>query len=563
MTRFIYVLIAIACFGMFACIALAEENAVEGATVRGEIIEATAEQDPIEGVEVKIVASNGKTHTTQTDANGTYKFLGIPAGRYTISMQKDGYGRRKGTSFIVVRGGEIFDRIKMIKRDKIGQNKTKINLQRIEFLLQRVEESVAQRYKLDKPASVALRQSILQEVNTLLKEGNPNSRKFTAASVSGNLGLLELLLSYPNTKMAFAKHLTETQLQDYINFTKARRQQYREAVVQILAAFLDQVLSLTGDQRENIMKLLLDTINDKPGSDLMNIFSSTLQQGAVNFIHDKLNISLDNILNQTQGKIWQGIVDQEKNRYMFVDIVDVKTFDPPVETGKINEKSNETQEHQVDGEDNPPESQMWMLAEAVLTAHTEQLGTLNESASKRLELVTKGVIQDYIEAQNPNSREKRKHLDELMALMVAVMQQDIPREQAAVKLEAMKKVLSDQKGANKRWSSAELYNITNHPLYQQTIKDVLSEDTYTQYIEQQTEKLDFRQQASRDLIVAFINILLLLDDAQQKQLKMTAAQLTLPLLSDEGQQMMFIEFFIRMDDEILSPWQQSVFKGGR
>ena len=224
-----------------------------------------------------------------------------------------GYASRKGKSFVIARGGEISNVIIMIKKGNINQNKIKINLQRIEFLLQRVEESVAQRYKLDKPAVTALRQSILQEVNTILKQETQNSREFTAALVGDNHGLLELLLSHPNAKMAFAKHLTETQLQDYIDFTKARRQRYQQAVVQLTTAFLDQVLSLTVDQRESLAKLLLDAINDKPGLDFMNMLGSTLQRGVVNLIHDTLKISLDDTLNQTQAKIWQGISRERRN----------------------------------------------------------------------------------------------------------------------------------------------------------------------------------------------------------------------------------------------------------
>ncbi len=552
MTRFSFVLIVIACIYTSTCIVLAEENAVESGTIRGEVIEATAERDPIAGVEVKIVASDGKTYTTQSNAKGEYKISGLPAGRYTMSTHKDGYASRKGKSFVIARGGEISNSIIMVKKGNINQSKIKINLQKIEFLLQRVEESVAQRYKLDKLAVAALCQSILQEVNTILKQENQNSREFTAALVGDNLGLLELLLSHPNTKRAFAKHLTETQLQDYINFTKARRQQYQQAVVQLTTAFLDQVLSLTVDQRESIAKLLLDGINEKPGLDFMNMLSSTLQWGVVNLIHDTLKISLDDTLNQTQAKIWQEIIDIVEDKYIMKDLVAAETFGLP--SDKIAEK-DETDADTL-------KSQKWILAEAILKAHTEQLGTLNKNASKRLELVAKGVIQEYIEAQNPDGKEKGKYLDGLNALMVSVMQQDIPREQAAERLESMKKALLDQKGANKRWNSGELYNITNHPLFQQTIRDVLSKDAYLKYETRIVEREILFTQASRDLIVAFMDMIVLLDNAQRKQLKMTTAQVSLPLLSEEGKQMMFIEFFIRMDSKILSAWQISVLTAG-
>ena len=94
MTRFSFLLIVIACIGISICITFAEDTAENGATIYGEVIEANinarAERIPIEGVEVKIVASDGKTYTTKSDAKGKYKISGFPAGRYTMSTHKDG-----------------------------------------------------------------------------------------------------------------------------------------------------------------------------------------------------------------------------------------------------------------------------------------------------------------------------------------------------------------------------------------------------------------------------------------------------------------------------------------
>ena len=70
--------------------------------------------------------------------------------------------------------------------------------------------------------------------------------------------------------------------------------------------------------------------------------------------------------------------------------------------------------------------------------------------------------------------------------MKAVEDGEITREEAAEKLEALR-------GGS---------HITNHPLYQQAIKDVLSEDAYMHYSEHQAERENLRQQALRDRIVA-------------------------------------------------------------
>ena len=94
--------------------------AQQGGTVRGQIVDTTERQNPIEGVAVKIVATNGEEYTATTDANGDYEKSGIPAGRYLISIYKEGYGDRIGKPVTVVNGGDHFVPLKMTKKDNIA-----------------------------------------------------------------------------------------------------------------------------------------------------------------------------------------------------------------------------------------------------------------------------------------------------------------------------------------------------------------------------------------------------------------------------------------------------------
>lgn len=64
----------IVCISVFMGISFAQDNAVNGGTIRGTIEDLTQGQKPIEGVEVKIVAQDGTEYTTKTDANGDYNF---------------------------------------------------------------------------------------------------------------------------------------------------------------------------------------------------------------------------------------------------------------------------------------------------------------------------------------------------------------------------------------------------------------------------------------------------------------------------------------------------------
>ena len=93
--------------------------AQQGGTVRGQIVDTTERQNPIEGVEVVIVAQDGTEFTTKTDANGDYERSGIPAGRYLISIYKDGYGDRLGKPVTIVNGGDHYVPLKMTTKNTI------------------------------------------------------------------------------------------------------------------------------------------------------------------------------------------------------------------------------------------------------------------------------------------------------------------------------------------------------------------------------------------------------------------------------------------------------------
>ena len=93
--------------------------AQHGGVVRGQIVDTTESQEPIEGVSVIIVAQDGTEFTTTTDANGDYEKSGVPAGRYLISIYKEGYGDRLGKPVTVVNGGDHFVPLKMTKKNTI------------------------------------------------------------------------------------------------------------------------------------------------------------------------------------------------------------------------------------------------------------------------------------------------------------------------------------------------------------------------------------------------------------------------------------------------------------
>ena len=489
---------------IFTSVAFAQENAPNGGTLRGEVFDTTAEPNPIEGVTVNIVGIDKKVVTVKTDAKGQYKCDNLPAGRYLINMSKKGYNDRVGRAVTIVDGGDHFVQIRMHKRD----NAVPV----IDRPLGYIIGSIGERYKLEESSMGALYQSLL-EVLTRLEPGN-----LEAKLQENNLMGAMALLSHPDSKAAFAKHLTETQLHDYIEFIENRQQRAWQTVAHFLTAFLDQTLSLNSKQREDVLKLLLDTIAHSPKLDLDSMFRGpNLQREAVDLLPDDLKISLQTILTPTQVKIWHGLIKLINPKRDLVD-----------------------------------ESELSEMIDALLTAHTEQqLGTLSERENQRLRVAIKGVIQQAIETQKPDIEEKINYIDASFTLLAGLIRQDVPREQAAEQLELLKKKFTDEMVMSKRWRGPELPDLTSHPLYQQTIKEVLSDEAYRQYTERQTERQVFQTQASQAMLVTSLDAALLLKETHRKQLETTTAQLTLLALSAEGLHMMTTEMVITMNPEIL------------
>ena len=587
-----FVLILFACGCLLFGIAFAQDDAPNGGTIRGQITELTPEQNPIKGVEVKIIAQaedgGNQVWATKTDADGNYKHAGLPAGRYLISISKDGYDTRIGKPVSVVEGGEHFVPLKMAQKGDIQQFfevqqerkhiaiKQKIK-PRVESLLQGIAESVSRRYDLDPAAVDTLRLSILESVEIALKRDG-NIQVFEKAVEGGSVGLLKVLLSRLDCKVLFAEHLSEAQLQDYVDFTEAPQQREQQVVARRLTMLIDKELSLRAAQREKIAKMLRGAAWNEAFPVSMSTLRISSQQ-AIHLVHYRLKVSLDALLSETQSKVWQKLVNTNANRArnvffmpgpeIKVEVENEKVDKEKVAEVKVEVKNEKVDKGKVEGPDkkrpfipkkgsepvkiirketkiminevviDPPgrlqpwielnpvgiavsPEQMMEIAEAKLIAHTELLGALDERAARRLALVAKGVAQQYTEAQD------KTH-------------------------DAMDELWGDE-GMN--------IDITDHPMYQQAIKDVLSEEAFAQYSTYRAEREVWHQQVLRDLVVACMDTQLLLGDTQREALETAASQLIPgPLKEEKPAEFMFFQLFPQtVNFEILTLWQQNEFK---
>ncbi len=547
------VLIGVVYVSMSFGIVFAQNDALEGGTLRGLITDVTPVQNPIEGVEVKIVAQdNGKEFITKTDADGNYKHAELPAGRYLIRISKEGYEDRAGKPVAIVDGGDHFISLKMSKKSKIKPpfelkpvRMNSVLKPRIESLRQHLSESIGARYDLDAAAINTLNLSIPESVETALEQDSRNILVFGKVTEGSNAALIKMLLSHPVCKAAFTRHLSEAQLQDYLELTEAREVREQQAVAYWLTVTLDKALSLRREQREQFVQSFLNAADNELFPSAMNALWLAPQQAA-QLAHYRLKISLDGTLSEAQSKVWQGLVSA-KAKEKHIVIVDLPKADikKVAEDGKEKEKEGADvnkkrpfirkvapkfvkTERKVkivigDIEMAQPEDQPWIeiktdtaespeqmmeIAEAKLAAHTELLGSLDERATRRLALAAKGVAQQYFEAQDETS------------------------------------------------------DLTHHPLYQQAIKDVLSEEAFGAYSEHQTERASLHQQALRDIVVACMDMQMLLDDMQRETIETAASALIpTPLREKSSPTVMFFQLFPqRVDFEVLTPWQQGEFE---
>ena len=522
MARFSFVLLFFLSISPFVGIASAQNNAANGGTLRGTITDTTPAQNPIEGVEVKIYDRNGvHDFTVKTDANGEYKCSGIPAGRYLISIFKRGYGNRRGKPVTIVDGGDHLVPLRMAKKGE-AEDRWSVGL------IQHIAESIGKRYNLEEPTVEALHRSILEALDAVLEQNNQDVSEFARTGEEGSIGLIDGLLSHPDGKAAFARHLTEKQLQNYIAFTKQLRHQDQQAAAQYITVWIDQEFSLTEDQRKNLEQSLLDATADEAFPISISLFEIDILE-AVQLINDRLEISLEGLLTQTQFDILHGVFAKKAMR-------------------GNNADENEFQLREF------AEAKLAAHTARLVAAHTAQLGPLSKDASQHLSTAIKGVVQQYIDAQDTDPEATYRETAE--KLRQAVKTGEMTDKQVEEKLDALMKALWDENGTI-RWDEPK-GGITRHPLFQQTIKDVLSEEAFTQYTDRQAERDNWHQQALRDVAVVSLGTQLILDNTQRKQLKAIAAELTVDLLKTDALPNMFYQLLQQTDHEMLSPWQQEL-----
>ena len=83
-------------------------------TIRGNVVDTSEAQLPIEGVRVVVVSTRASEYEATTDSNGDYTLILTP-GRYLVCIYKVGYRDRTSKPVTVVAGGDHYVPLKMTK----------------------------------------------------------------------------------------------------------------------------------------------------------------------------------------------------------------------------------------------------------------------------------------------------------------------------------------------------------------------------------------------------------------------------------------------------------------
>lgn len=100
-----------------------EETSVDVSTttgiVRGQVLDTSAQSNPVPDVRVVIKDVGGTEYDTTSDTGGEFEKSGIPPGRYLMSFYRDGYKSREGKAVTITAGGDQYVQMKMTKKDTV------------------------------------------------------------------------------------------------------------------------------------------------------------------------------------------------------------------------------------------------------------------------------------------------------------------------------------------------------------------------------------------------------------------------------------------------------------
>ena len=194
------------------------------------------------------------------------------------------------------------------------------------------------------------------------------------------------------------------------------------------------------------------------------------------------------------------------------------------------------------GEKNEDRNPVEKFVMAVLKAHAESFGKLDEAAVKRLTLAGRGTFRQMLsEEKTKAARSPEKQDDRELRRVFRV-----PRRGEERKIENLPKY------TRSLWERI-LRGVADFPLYRRTVEKVLSQEAYAEYVAIRRERANFQLTAKRQAVLAQLDLQVLLSRKQRDHAEAWLAQSDTKLSISELYRQMTEE----LDQELFTDWQRS------
>ena len=191
------------------------------------------------------------------------------------------------------------------------------------------------------------------------------------------------------------------------------------------------------------------------------------------------------------------------------------------------------------GEDRNPVEKFVM---AVMEAHAESFGELDEAAVKRLTLAGRGTFQQMLSEEKTKAARSPEKQDDREPKRVF----PVPRRGEERKIENLPEY------TRSLWERI-LRGVADFPLYRRTVEKVLSQEAYAEYSAIRRERANFQLTAKRQAVLEYLDLRVLLSRKQRDHAEAWLAQSDTNLSISELYRQMTEE----LDRELFTDWQRS------
>ena len=463
-------------------------------------------------------------------------------------------------------------------------------LDRHNALLKHIVSGLAQRLDLDDAVADSVQDVMSEQLKEALEDPK-RAREFSQEDITMPLDTL-VFNATEDPQGAFSEVLTEEQIQQLRASIIVRRADENDAVTKLLLSWIDQHLSLSPDQRESIHESMRADVREGEKRS-WRLFDLMYTNFVDESLHHLRQVKLDGMLTQPQAKVWHLLIrsGRSSTSEQWIGLVDSddderqELFEQAQaqiiavhEAGQMSrEEAGEAIElmklqilgDQSDTSENSkrlsPKERNRQIASAKLAAHTERLGELDERSQKRLTLVSKGVVEQYLEMVGQDQHQERQRIREARMeeaaaeIQGALEAEEITREEAdeRLRVQARQAHSFEQDSDRSNWANT-VQDVTRNPLYQKAIKSVLTEEAFARYQQAQADRLADRHDAMRGIAKEYLAQRLVLNEAQRKAFEEVAKDVSVPMEPHTNAYTPYAYLMNSLNGDDMEGWQKQM-----